>query len=252
MNLALPWSSSRSPRPSSPSAASLPPRLVAWLDERFLDKLLASARGRAFMLGFMAYAEEADELGVFDQLLARVDDPALGKLVRRHRDDEERHASLFRACLARTGAPALPVPEELRYVDRLDRHLGDFGAAFVAGRLGVMEAYLLLQVIEERGVERFAQIARAFRRVDPETADVIDAVVADEGRHVRYAHAISKRYAPDEATLTRTLARYRAAEERAFFEHGAALLRFAVRNDLLEASRAERAAWRLIATSSST
>jgi len=216
-------------------------RISAVVDGHVLSRLLASPRGRAFMLGFMADAEESDEAGVFDNLLSRIDDPELGKLVRRHRDDETRHAELFHACVRRTGSAPPPLPPELRYIDRLDRHLDGFTASFVAGRAGVMEAYLMLQVIEERGVERFAQIGRALAPFDPESASVIEGVVRDEQRHVRYARAISKRYAPDEETLARTLARCRAAESRAFDEHGWALLRHFLAEDLLEVGSVERA-----------
>ena len=68
------------------------PRLV----RRFLDRIAASPRGRAFLLQFLVNAEEADEVGVFDQLLARIDDPQLHKLAQKHRDDEDRQARVVR------------------------------------------------------------------------------------------------------------------------------------------------------------
>lgn len=223
------------------------PRLLAPLYDRFLRKLVAGARGRAFLLGFMADAEESDEAGVFDNLLARVDDPSLARLVRRHRDDEQRHARLFQGCVARTGIVPDPIPTELRYVDLLDRALGGFAASFAADAVSVMEAYLLLQVIEERGVQRFRQIARALRPFDPESADVVEEVIRDEERHVRYARAISKRYAPSPESLERTLRRYREVEARVFVDHGAVLLRHVTTHDLLEASPLERWFWRAVA-----
>src|SRR5260221_9973543 len=94
--------------------------LLSALGARYLKRLMSAPRGRAFMLDFMVYAEEADELGLFGALLASVDDPALGELVRRHRDDEQRHAAMLKECVARVGLPARPVPSELRIVERID------------------------------------------------------------------------------------------------------------------------------------
>jgi uncharacterized ferritin-like protein (DUF455 family) len=192
----------------------------------YLRRLLRTPRGRVFMLSFMAYAEEADEKGVFDALLARVDDPELSRLVRVHRDDEVRHALMLRGCLARLGATAEPIPQELRVVERIDRHAGRVAERFVDGATDVMEAYLVLQVIEERGVREFPRIAAAMRPHDPESAAVIDRITRDEERHVKYAKAISARYAPTEALRARTLERLRRAEARAFAEHSRELLTY--------------------------
>jgi hypothetical protein len=147
-------------------------------------------------------------------------------------------------CIARGGITPVAVPPELRIVERIDRHAGRAARAFVDGRLGVMEAYLVLQVVEERGVRQFPLLAEALRPYDPESAATIERITADERRHVRYAQAISKKYAPDSATLDETLARYRRAEARAFAEHGAAFLRFVTARDLFVAGPLERLFWR--------
>src|SRR5687767_11749939 len=107
---------------------------------RFLDRVAASPRGRAFILRFLVGAEEADEAGVFDTLLSRVDDPELNTLVRRHRDDEAEHALAFRACLARYGEIAEQIPEPIGVIPFIDRELGGFAEHFVGDRRSVMEA----------------------------------------------------------------------------------------------------------------
>jgi len=225
----------------------LPAAHSTWLDRRFLDRLVATPRGRAFLLDFMADAEESDEAGVFDRLLARVDDEKVRKLVRIHRDDETRHAELLRECVVRTGVVPEPLPLELRIVDRIDRELGGFAARFTADEHGVMEAYLMLQVIEERAVRQFPAIERALRKVDPRSADVVARVLADERRHVGYARAISRRYAPDAATLASTLQRFRAAEQRAFTAHGDDVLRVVLARGLLSVGGIERRLWQTLA-----
>jgi rubrerythrin len=197
----------------------------------------------------MMNAEEADEKGVFDTLLARIEDPDLGRMVRIHREDEVRHAEMLRGCLARLGTPPQAVPPELLVVERIDRHAGGFADAFIAGRVGIMEAYVLLQVIEERGVSHFPKIARAMRPFDPESADVIERITRDERRHVRYAKAISRHYAPDDRTLERSLRRLRYAEARAFAEHSRAFLAYACAHELDDSRFIERMFWRTIAAS---
>jgi rubrerythrin len=220
-----------------------PTRLI---QRRFLNRLVASRDGLAFLLSFMVDAEEADEAGVFDRLLARVDDPELARLVRKHRDDEARHAEMLRGSLERLGLPFVRIPEETRVVPMLDRALGGFAESFVRGDAGIMEAYTLLQVIEERGVRQFPLLAGAIRAVDRDTADVIDRITADEARHVKYAIAIARRYAPDAAAHAATLARFREAEEKTFLEHGSVLARIVVERDLLAVSKLERLAWRAL------
>lgn len=217
------------------------------LDTRFGDRLFASRRGRAFMLGFMADAEDSDERGVFDTLLARVGDPQLHKMIKIHRDDEIRHAEMLRRCVARVGIVPAAVPAELRIVPYLERSLGSVAERFLDEDAGVMEAYVFLQVVEERAVLQFPRFADALRPYDAASAAVIDEIVEDERRHVKYAKAISKRYAPDAATLERTLARFRAAEERATLEHGAAFLTYALDQGLLAIGRAEELFWRAFA-----
>ena len=59
-----------------------------------------------------------------------------------------------------------------------------------------------------------------------------------------YARAITRRYAPDEATLAATMAEMRLLEERAFDEHGRDFLAWCAEHDLVGTGRLERAAWR--------
>jgi len=225
--------------------------IASFFDARFLSRLLATPRGRAFMLSFMAEAEESDEKGVFDALLERVSDPSLHRLVRRHVDDEAKHARMLRervaAIVEKAGIAEPRVPRELSIVPRIDAMLGGVAERFVARESGIMEAYVLLQVVEERAVVQFPKIAAAFAVVDPESAAVVRAITADEKRHVLYARAINERYAPDGKTLSRTLAEYRAVEQRAFDENGAAFLRHALDVGLLDLRLPERILWRAMA-----
>jgi rubrerythrin len=197
------------------------------LTEEFFSRLVSSPRGRAFHLRLMTDHEEADEGLVFDSLLARIDDPSLHKMVERHSTDEKRHARMLRECAERTGAPPEPVPEELRVVHRMERKIGFGEAFFVTHQMGVMEAYVLLGVLEERAVQQYPVYARAVAHVDPASAAAIASIARDEQRHVLYSRAISRRYAPDARTLGQVVDRFRRAEEIAFAEYNQAYWRIA-------------------------
>jgi hypothetical protein len=211
---------------------------------RFFTRLLSTPEGRAHVLAQAAEAESNGEGGVFDRLLAQVDDPAIAKLVRRHQADEVRHAALFTERLAQTGVTPPVVPAHLQLIDRLDRALGRTMDTPMKSRRDVMEAYLLLQVIEERAVTQFAAMEPVFRIYDPGSADVLVSIGRDEERHLKYCRAIARRYAPDEATLTASLLRYRAIEARVYAEHSQANMRHLFEKKILRVGIVEELAWR--------
>jgi rubrerythrin len=222
-----------------------------WIRRRYLDRLCRGHAGRAFLLQSLLDAEEADEIGVFDKLLARVTDPELHRLVRRHRDDETSHAQRLRECMDRVGPGRVAFPAGLRVVPFIEAALGGVAQDFVGREGGVMEAYLFLQVLEERAVAQYPLFAEALRPFDPSSARVVAQIAEEEKRHVKYARAISTRYAPDTATLEATLRRFRIAETQAFAAHGGALMRFTLDQDLVEVGEAERMAWRALCRFSS-
>ncbi len=193
-----------------------------WLQEKIrrtlVNKLIATAEGRAHILNILADAEANGENRVFEQLLARIDDPDLQKFVRKHQADEVRHAEMFYSCVRRTGFEPKPVPPELQLISRIDKAVGGFLNRAIETDLDVMRAYLVLQVIEERALSEFSIFEAAFRPIDPETAEVFVAIGADEERHLKYCHAVARRYAPDEATHRATLAELRQIEAGEFAE----------------------------------
>ncbi|MFO0673101.1 MAG: ferritin-like domain-containing protein [Polyangiaceae bacterium] len=178
----------------------------------FLRQLLRTPEGRRHLLTQVADAEHTGEARVFDAMLDFTkDDEKLARTIAKHRDDEVRHERLFRACAERQGVPPREVPPELGLMDALEARVGFSERAIVDGR-GVMDAYLVLQVLEERAVAQFDLFIDAFREMDPETARVFEEVARDEARHLRYCHAIARRYAPDDATRAARLAELRAIE----------------------------------------
>jgi len=188
-----------------PTTADLPAPAALFTPSGYA-RLFATTRGRVFHLSWMAHAEETDE-GVFDRVLSSVEIPDVHKMIQRHADDEKRHADLLRGCVTRLGFSPQPIPPELHYIQRLRRISGgDLGAVFASGPFGIMQIFAMLQVVEERGVRQFPLVADALRPFDPESAAVIAAITRDEERHVKYARAVSQRYAPDPHTLDQVLA----------------------------------------------
>jgi rubrerythrin len=221
-------------------------RLSRTLTSTFTRQLVRSPEGRARVLAQCAEAEDNGESRLFDRLLEKVDDTRLQGMIRRHQQDEVRHGQLFRECAARAGAPVIPVPDHLKIVDRIDRSLDGIFQRPVQSSLDVMEAYLLLQVLEERAVTQFPLFQEAFREVDPRTAEIFVEVARDEERHLKYCHAISRRYAPDEATRLATLRRFREAEAKAFADNSRANMTEALDQGYVAVGPVGRAIWRVI------
>ncbi len=222
---------------------ALPTFLDDGLQRLFLKELLAEPRGRATLLKQLGDAEGGDggELDIFEHVLAVLDDPAqadtsadaaaleeVRKLVRVHKADEERHERLFHDRAAATGAAPMKLPPEAHLLRRLDKHVGFFSKP-VVDKKGVVDAYLLLLVIEERAVRQFDRYRAAFAAAgDEATAQVIDGIKADEARHLRYCEAISRRYSDDEEVRQARLAELRALEASCFDQVQAINLRMLV------------------------
>jgi rubrerythrin len=221
-------------------------RLSRFLTAKFTRQMALSPEGRARVLSQCAEAEDNGESRLFDRLLERVDDARLQGMIRRHQQDEVRHGELFRACAARAGVPLVPVPDHLKIVDRIDRSLNGIFQRPVQSNLDVMEAYLLLQVLEERAVTQFPLFQEAFRDIDPQTAETFVQVARDEERHLKYCHAISKRYAPDEATRLATLKHFREVEAKAFGDNSRANMSEALDQGYVAAGPVGKAIWRAI------
>ena len=221
--------------------------LASRLTDRYFRRLVATPEGRAHVLNQCADAESNGECRIFEQALSLVDDDELRRLIRRHQDDEVRHAAMFREQAERVGVDVGPVPAHLKLIDRIDRALGGMLARPIADRRGVMEAYLLLQVLEERAVSQFPIFERGFREIDPAVSAVFAAVLRDEHRHLRYCEAIARRYAPDEAAHRETLARFRRVEARAFAANSRANMRHALDRGYVAMGPIEKRLWSALA-----
>lgn len=223
------------------SAIRDPRALRETISRTFLGSLLASPEGRAYMLTQAAIAEGTDEGAVFEHVATRIGDGELHRMVKKHAEDEERHAALFFGCADRQGVARPEIPASLRVLDLLDARIGVFGRPVETDE-DVMTAYLVLQVVEERAIEQFSMVEPVMRRFDARTADVLAGIAKDEERHLLYCRAITKRYAPSEDVRARKLAELREAEAHAFREHQQNSVKYILSSELLPP--AARLFWR--------
>ena len=189
------------------------------LGQEFLDQLMTTDAGRQHMLSTSVEAEEGDEVDRFGQLARFVEDPKLRRVVERHRDDEVRHAGLFRGCLKRLGLTQSPIPDELKIIRQVGEATGHADRAVETAE-DVVATYALLLAIERRGVEQFPRIAQAFRPTDPETADVYLRVARDEQGHVRYCENLGRHFATSDEAWEQAVTEAAALEQDAFLHVG--------------------------------
>jgi uncharacterized ferritin-like protein (DUF455 family) len=214
---------------------------------RYFRHVVATPQGRAHVLNQVADAESNGESAVFENMLSLADDPVVAKVVKRHADDEVRHAGLFHDRVRATGIDPGPAPAHLRLIERVDQKLGGFLHKPVRERRDMMEAYLILQVIEERALTLFPVFVEGFRDVDPETADVFVAVGKDEERHLKYCRAVARRYAPSPAIHAETLREFRRLEGECFVENGRANMDYNFEHGNTDLNAAGRLMWRGLA-----
>lgn len=199
--------------------SALPAPIAAVVEKQFLKQLVSTPQGRATILAQVARSEGTDgEHGVFEHILAVLDDEEVRKLVRVHQADEARHEQMFLARMRAQGAAPLVTPPSTDLLSRIDRHTG-FHTRPVTDRHGVVQSYLMLQVIEERALRQFARMKQAFKDVgDNETYDTFCEVEKDEERHLKYCVAITKKFSLSETAREAGLHMMRTLEAEAFEE----------------------------------
>lgn len=220
--------------------------LTFQMSRLFMRHVARSPEGRAAILAQLANAEGGDggELTLFEQLEAYTDDEKLKQLMRIHHDDELRHEQLFLARGEAQGVPLPEVPDRIKLLRRIDDAVGLFNRP-VASDEDVVRLYMALLVIEERATAQFSLLAEAFAAAgDDETVAVLKEVEQDEARHLKYCHAITRRYQPDEEKRQALLEDMRQVEARCFAENGTEVMRWTLENGFIAGWRA--GLWRRI------
>ncbi len=217
--------------------------LVEKANRLFLQQLVQSPRGRAHLLAQVAHAEASGEVAVFERLASLASDPEVQRLIRRHHADEVEHAARLWARVDELGVERPTLPAQLNVAAGLDARLGVMTRPLDTPE-DLMRAYCFLQVLEERVVWQFDLFIEVLRPIDPTTADLFAALLKDEERHLKYCHAITRRFAPSPATLEATLRHFRAAEAAEFEVNGNLSLTFILDERLLDEPRWVQGVWR--------
>jgi hypothetical protein len=173
-------------------------------------------------------------------------------MVRVHYTDELRHAELLQACADSVGPTPIPAPSNLNMPHRLEQALGGLVASFMESSCGVFEVYAFLEVLEERAVREYPAFVEALETVDARSAEALRQVIRDEQRHVGYARAIARQYAPDPSAYEQTITRYRAVESTVFEEQQRDFTLFLLERGLLGLSAIEDALLRTTVTAASS
>ncbi len=208
----------------------------------FMRRMVSTAADRAHLLTLVANSERNDEGRIFAALERCGNDPWLAQVVRRHSDDEARHAALLEARITANGAGRPKMPPSLDMLGQLDGALDGLMSRPISTRDEVMRAYLLLQVLEERAVSQLPLFIEAFAEVDPASSAVFTLLLEDERRHLGYCHAIARRYAPSTAVHDATLTHFRQVEARVFGQGTMTNLAFVLQHGLLDGP-----GWRVLA-----
>jgi rubrerythrin len=147
-------------------------------------------RALATLLSFA----NTEEDGGRDILAAaeRTNSAELRAHLRRHAEDELRHAALFRAAAATLRARGVQAPEHTQHRydlrragrDELDPH--GFLASHLYDERGEVAYVAFLHVAESRAAEHFGAHASATATLEPELARLFDEVLRDEKYHVAY------------------------------------------------------------------
>lgn len=213
----------------------------------FMKQMLKTRRGHVHLLALMADAEGSGENRIFDALAKRADDPLLARVSARHAADEAGHAELLESRITALQAHRPKLPPQLDMLGNLDRALGGVMSKPVVDELDVMHAYGVLQVIEERAISQLPLFIESFAGVDQESVAAFKVLLRDESRHLRYCHAMTKRYAPSATVLAQWLAHVRSIEARVFADGTMANLKYVLDARLLEVPWWARALWRGLA-----
>ena len=211
-----------------------------------MKQMLKTRRGQVHLLALMADAEGSGENRVFAALAKRADDPWLVRVSARHAADEAGHAELLEQRIATLQAHRPRLPPELDILGNLDRALGGAMSKPVVDELDVMRAYGVLQVIEERAISQLPLFIESFAHVDEESVAVFKVLLRDESRHLRYCHAMTRRYAPSASVLSQWLAHVREVEAKVFADGTMANLKYVLDARLLEVPWWARALWRTL------
>jgi uncharacterized radical SAM superfamily Fe-S cluster-containing enzyme len=207
-------------------AVKIQASIVDAVKRRALRTLHSTRAGEVLMLRLYLWAEETSESEALERVAASTPAAWLREQLVRHRDDEQRHAVLFRARLEAFGASSSALGG---HADRLARgrlkrleRLGSAAAAsFREG--GAVPLLAIVERMEAMGVRVMHRHVDVLERLEaegrgsPQTRALLEAVLTDERGHLsKCARALEKLVASDERPALEALRERIDAVERSF------------------------------------
>jgi fatty acid desaturase len=203
-------------------------RQRAFVDARGLDfkmkvrwfrDLLASPAARQHLWNLYYAGEAYVELHPDAVFITRLE-PRLGALLRRHLDDETRHAMVFRDLLTREGAQPSPLPETedvgfFLLTNVLPEIRPELDGRAPFSRALTQRYMAFLHVLELRSLgDLWALITAARQRGETALANQLQAILADERFHASYTHREVMRLAETSQQALALLDEVRRAERQ--------------------------------------
>jgi hypothetical protein len=184
---------------------------------------------------------------------AAVEDPALERAMRDHLTDEDKHIALYTRAIEKLGQPVLVQPIEGVFNEVIRRHTPasftmQAGEDRDSSRLKLAHFFAHLHFLEKRVARSLDyHLDACAHAVSDYPAKVIDAVLCDERRHVRYTREVVTQLLPA-ATATKVLSLHAAAERRANLDFSANQLGRLVREQAARFPHLRGRAYRACAT----
>jgi hypothetical protein len=210
----------------------------SWLEARIdrATRRVVFAQPLAAGFAYSAYVdtESAGENQVFERALKRSTDPEIGRLIRRHQEDEIRHAALLDEHRIALGLAKFDIPPHLKMVDVLSAAAGGVLDAPMDSDADIVAAYALLYVVEERAVEVFGRSVDVLEETgDLASARLFRSIGADERRHLKYCRAVGRKYAGSDEAFDREVDRFRDVEARVYGQVSRGFMKHMLVNGLI-------------------
>ncbi len=196
---------------------SIPMWFEQKLDLAVRRQIMGQRDSAGFAMSSYADAEANGENVVFERALKRATDPKLAQMIRKHQEDEIRHADMIEKRREALGLKRYRIPAHLQMIDILSVEAGGILERPMDSDADVGDVYALLYVIEERAVQNFGRLIQVYEDLgDMQTAAMFRSISEDEGRHLQYCKAVGKRYAGSEEAFFKEVSRIREIEARVF------------------------------------
>lgn len=207
---------------------------------QFLKQALTNKRGLVHLFSQMADAEggNSGELHLFDKIEAYVQDPAIKKIIKSHKADEEKHEKMFLDYIELLGEKPEVLTDEMRLLKMLDRELNILEKP-VESDQDVINIMTLLLVIEERAIFEFENLLKVFNN-DWAIKSMLEEAVKDEEKHLKFCHKVINHFGADEDLVKQQYEEYKELEDLAYRKLSLNLMNFYLEQNFVKGDFAKK------------